>query len=400
MDSPARGGRKHEAHRCGARTTASGFPVRRAAGRSPLRGRRNRPEAGLARGSGALAGRPTAPREGGSALDATALHRQLIVIDGCSWTLDGWTEKLAASGVTALNLTLAGETTDFHGALGNIETALHHIHGDPDHFLLARTAADIWRAKAAGRVAIVFNFQNGRPIEDSLLHLELFRELGVRNIQLTYNERNFIGDGCLEPSNAGLSLLGRRVVQAMNRLNLLIDLTHVGERTSLEAIDLSEYPCVFSHSNPRRRADNPRNITDEQIVACARRGGVIGACGWGPVCWTGGDAPPTVDDFIGHVEYLVDLAGVDHVAVATDSSSSTRIEHILQHAAEINAAYPTVTGGFVARFGTGVEHRYPVSLANLSAVTANLLARGWEPADVGKVMGGNFRRVWEQVWGA
>jgi membrane dipeptidase len=332
-------------------------------------------------------------------MDAATVHARALVVDGCSWTLDGWTDKLAQSGATALNLTATGTGEDFAGAVRQMERVRQVIAGDPGRLLLAGCAADVRRAKAEGKVAVVLNFQNGRPVEDRLQHLETLRALGLRSLQLTYNERNFIGDGCLEPANAGLSLFGRAVVREMNRLGLLVDLTHVGERTSLEALELSDRPCVFSHSNPRRRADNPRNITDEQIRRCAAGGGVIGVCGWGPICWTGGAEAPGVDQFVGHVEYLAELVGIDHVGVATDSTTSTRLAHIVEHATEVNAAYPTVTGAFLARFGTGLDHRYPVSITHLPQVTARLLARGFREADVAKVMGGNFLRVWEAVWG-
>lgn len=333
-------------------------------------------------------------------MDAAAAHRRATVVDGCSWTFDGWTEKLAQSGATVLNLTLADAADGFEDAVRKIERVRSLIARDPDRFLLARTVRDIRRAKAEGKVALVLNFQNGRPIEDRLQHLEIFHEIGLRNMQLTYNERNFIGDGCLEPANSGLSAFGRRVVKEMNRLGMVIDLTHVGERTTLEAMDLSERPCVFSHSNPRRRADSPRNISDDQMRRCAERGGVIGVCGWGPICWTGGDEPPGIEQFVGHIAYIADLVGIDHVGVATDSTSSMRMAHIVEHATEVNAAYPTVTGRFVERFGTGLETRYPVSITHLPQVTARLLAGGLSESEVAGVMGGNFLRVWEQVWGS
>jgi membrane dipeptidase len=333
-------------------------------------------------------------------MNETDADAGLIIVEGCTWTFDGWTEKIAQSGVTALNLTLVGGTEGFAEALREFEHALSVIRADPDHFLLACSVADIRRAKAEHKTSIVFNFQNGRSVEDRLEHLLLFHELGLRSMQLTYNERNFIGDGCLEPANAGLSLFGRRVVTEMNRLGILIDLTHVGERTTLEAIERSEHPCVFSHSNPRRRAPNLRNITDEQIRACARRDGVIGLSPWGPICWTGGDNPPTMDDLIAHIEYVANLVGIDHAGIGTDSTTSTRLDHIAAHATEINTAYAAVTGTYVGRFGTGLQERYPVAAEDLPKVATRLRERGFSAVDTAKVMGGNFLRVWETVWGA
>lgn len=331
--------------------------------------------------------------------EAREVHRGLVVVDGCSTGFHGWNERIEHSGVTALNITLAAVDGDFLTACKNVENALAILERERDRFTLARSVADIRRAKVEGKVAIVFNFQNGHPIEGSLNKLLLFRELGLRNMQITYNERNFIGDGCGEPANSGLSLFGREVVKAMNRWGLAIDLSHVGERTSLEAIELSEQPCIFSHSNPRARADHPRNLTDEQMERCSDRGGVIGVCGWGPICWTGGDKPPDLADLLGHVQYIADLVGVDHVAVGTDSQSTADLAYIRGHADRVNAGYPGSTGPYLAKFGNALERRYPVAIDHLPEVTAGLLERGWSRDDAAKVLGGNLLRVWERVWG-
>jgi membrane dipeptidase len=331
---------------------------------------------------------------------AQTLHRQLVVVDGSSTGFHGWNERLERSGATAINITLAAGGTDFLTACRNIEAALKVIDDNQEHLFLARSVADIRRAKRESKLAVVFNFQNGQPIESSLTKLLLFRELGVRNIQITYNERNFIGDGCTEPSNAGLSTFGREVVKAMNRWGMCIDLSHVGERTSLEAIDVSEHPCVFTHNNPRARADNLRNATDEQIKRCAEKGGVIGVCGWGPMVWTGGDAAPSVDDLVGHIQYIADLVGVDHVGIGTDSQSTTDLTYIRGHAERVNGTSPLTTSAFLAKFGNGLEFRYPAAIDHLPEVTDKLLARGWSRTDIEKVMGENLLRVWEQVWGS
>jgi membrane dipeptidase len=329
----------------------------------------------------------------------SSLHERLIVIDGCSHSFAGWTEKLATSGATALNLTMAGAAEDFLGALEKIENTLQHIRRDAERLQLARTTDDITRAKQENRSAIVLNFQNGRPLSDRLGHLELFWELGVRNIQLTYNERNFIGDGCLEPTDAGLSRFGKEVIRRMNELGMVIDLSHAGERTSLEAIALSQQPTTFSHSNPRKRADNPRNITDEQIKACAAGGGVIGICGFGALCWTGGPTPPTVDDLIDHMEYVANLVGVDHVGIASDSTTVMSTDHMRAHASRIDAAYPTVMQSYIDMFGHDLSYRYPVPVQSLPQVTERLTERRWENADIEKVMGGNVLQLWQRVWG-
>lgn len=327
------------------------------------------------------------------------MQRPMTFVDGCSWTFDGFTDKLDAGRVSALNLTVAGAREGFHGALERIQGVVRKINDDPARLRLARTVPDIEAATAAGAVAVVLNFQNGAPLERDLHRLDLFHALGVRNVQLTYNERNAIGDGCLEPSDAGLSRFGRAVVRHMGALGMLVDLSHAGRRTSLETLALSERPCVFSHANPRALIDNPRNIDDEQIRACAEGGGVVGACAWGPILWRGGEQPPGLDDLLDVAEYLAERIGVDHVGIATDSTTSMREDHIGDHAREVNEAYPEVTAPFVARFGGTPRHRYPVPVERLPAVADGLAARGWQPADVAKVVGGNFLRVWRDVWG-
>lgn len=326
------------------------------------------------------------------------MHQGMALVDGCSWTFDGYTDKLERSRVSALNLTVASATEGFAAAVARIQDVLVAIDRDPARLRLARSVDDIDAAGAHGQTAIVLNFQNAQPVERDLGHLHLFRALGVRNVQLTYNERNFVGDGCLEPSDAGLSRFGRQVVSTMNELGMVVDLSHAGRRTSLEALRASAAPCVFSHANPAARAPSPRNLTDEQIRACAHGGGVIGACAWGPILWTGGDDPPGLDDLLDHVEYLAEVAGIDHVGIGTDSTSSMRDDHIAAHAREVNAAYPEVTDGFVARFGGTPTHRYPVPVHDLPKVADGLTTRGWSRDDTAKVVGGNFLRVWRQVW--
>ncbi|MGH6880051.1 MAG: dipeptidase [Hypericibacter sp.] len=333
-----------------------------------------------------------------STSSATNIHAGAVVIDCCSGGFQGWSSKIEQSGATALVIGLASGWADHAVATKNFENALLEIERDRKHFTLARAVADIRKAKADGKVAIVFNFQNGQPIEGSLNRLLVFRELGLRNMQLTYNERNFIGDGCLEPANSGLSKFGREVVKAMNRWGIGIDLSHVGERTALEAMTLSEKPCIFSHSNPKARANSPRNATDEQIKLLAEGGGVIGINGWGPMLWTGSEHPPTVEDFVDHIEYVAELVGVDHVGIATDARSTDNMAAILEHARHMNETYPGYTKPYLDKFGNSVERRYPVSLEHFPLVTETLLGRGWTAPDIHKVMGGNFMRVWEQVW--
>lgn len=322
----------------------------------------------------------------------------MTIIDNCAWEFDGWNDRLATSGLSAFNLTVASKHEDFHGAVANIERTRALVARHADHVAFVLEPDDLARHQRDGRVGIVLHFQNARPLGDDPERLDTFRALGVRIVQLTYNERNFVGDGCLEPGNAGLSRFGRRLVREMNRRGLTIDLTHVGERSSLEAIDLSARPCVFTHANPRARADNPRNISDAQIRACAERGGVIGVCGWGPISWTGSAEPPGLDDIADHLDHIAELVGPDHVAVATDAPVTDNLAEITAHFGDINRAYPEVTEAFVTAFGNTLEHRYPLPLGSLPQLARHLAARGWSDSDVEKAMGANMVRIWRETW--
>lgn len=263
---------------------------------------------------------------------------------------------------------------------------------------LATSVADIRRFKTEGRVGLIFGCQNARILEENLDLVEVYHRIGVRVNQLTYNERNFIGDGCVEPTNAGLSRFGRRVVAEMNRVGIQIDLTHVGERSSLEALELSEKPCIFSHSNPRRRAENVRNLTDEQIKLCAERGGVIGVSSWPAICWTGGPMPPTLEDLVGHVEYLADLVGADHISVGTDSEA-TPGAYPQELKNSLTASYGPVIGRFRAAFPEGPRTKGFESMEDLPNLTHALLNRGWSVENVRKVLGENLLRAYGTSWG-
>ena len=227
--------------------------------------------------------------------------------------------------------------------------------------------------------------------------VEVFRRLGTRVLQLSYNERNLLADGCAEPTNAGLSRFGKAVVHELNRTGIVIDLTHVGERSSLEAIEASTKPCIFSHSNPRTRVDNQRNISDAQIDACAEAGGVIGLCPWAIACWTGGPTPPNLGDFLDHLEYVADRVGRDHVALGTDSEATPgAFPPGLREA--YRAMYPEVYDVFLTTFPSDPKTSGFETMEDLPNVTDGLLRRGWPEADVRKVLGENLLRVYAASW--
>jgi membrane dipeptidase len=327
--------------------------------------------------------------------EGETLHRESIVIDGTSFFCRD-AGRLLNAGVTAINTTTAWPDDDFELAAWRIEEYYALVRRDASLAIVER-ADDIPRLKREGRVGIIVAFQNARPIGSRLERVETLWRLGVRTIQLTYNTRNFLGDGVFETHDAGLSAFGREAVRELNRVGIVVDLSHGGRRSTLDAIDVSEAPCVFTHSNPHALVPVARNITDEQIRAVAAKGGVVGCSTFPPLVWKGGD-PPTLDDFIDCIDYVVNLVGIDHVSIGTDSEA-TKGAYPPELRASLRRLYSATTGGFHARFPQG----QPVvgleeGLGDWPNITRRLLERGYSRDDVQKIVGGNLLRVFRQVW--
>lgn len=329
--------------------------------------------------------------------ETESVFRDAIVIDGCSFFATEWTKRQEISGVTALQMTVPMPWFSARDTFDSIHKHVALTEREP-RFTIIKTTDDIRAAKAAGNVGFILGAQNAQYFEYDAAFVADFFAVGVRVTQLTYNERNLLGDGCLEPSNVGLSTFGKRIVSEMNRVGMQIDLSHVGERTSLDAIDHSTKPCIISHSNPRARVDNPRNISDELMKACAAAGGVVGMTSYAPMVWMG-DVPPTIDDVIGHIEYAVDVIGIDHVSFGTDSEvtpgtypafvTNRLAADYPDTAASLKAAHPDVqqTAGFE-------------SMESFPHLASALADRGWRADDLKKLLGENLMRVYKENWGA
>lgn len=327
---------------------------------------------------------------------ARKLHREAIIIDNVSFFCEGYSDYLAGAGVTALNITVPDIQDDEAGALRNIASYYRVIRDDPK-MMLIETADDILRAKREGRCGIIIGFQNARPLNYDVTMVELFYRMGTRIVQLTYNDRNFAADGCDTDSDAGLSREGRELIREMNRVGMLLDLSHVGERSALDALEATEQPPVFTHSNPRSRCPVPRNITDEMIRMTAEKRGVIGLTPYAPMNWTGGDVPPTMDDFLDNIEYVIDLVGIDHVAVGTDSEATVGA-YPREVIRRLGARFSKSTGYFKQRFPAAGKIEGFASMADFPVFTQALLDRGLDEESVRKILGLNMVRVFREVW--
>jgi membrane dipeptidase len=323
--------------------------------------------------------------------DAARLHAESIIIDGlnASYFFDPRVlERLHRGGVTAVNATIAAwhtpaETLAMIAALGKLTEA------HADIVMPVRTVADIAAAKVSRRVGLIMGFQDTAPIGDDLGLLATYHALGVRVVQLTYNSANRVGAGCQAPDDGGLTPFGREVVREMNRLGILVDVSHCGPRTTLDAVAVSEKPIAITHSNTRRFFDHPRNKSDEAIRALVARGGIIGAVAFGGLLTR--RLPATLADYIAAIDDLVALTGIDHVGLGPDFMEEMPAEVAAQ---ALKGLPPAILQQFQALPPTqGFE-----SVAALPNVTAALLAHGYPPEDMRKIMGGNWLRLYAEVW--
>ena len=241
-----------------------------------------------------------------------------LVFDGLQ--ISNWDrntlEEVRRGGVHGINATCAVWEGTLE-TIRNIGDWLVLQNDSPDLARLVTSASEIREAAADGVVGVVLGFQNTSPFEQDYSAVEIFHKLGVRIAQLTYNIQNYVGGSCYDPDDSGLTRFGGRIVEEMNRVGMLVDLSHVGNRTSLDAIHHSIKPVSITHANPLWFSDTPRNKPDEVMQAVVDRGGVVGACLYPNVI---GGAETTREAFCDMVIRLVDQLGPDHVAIGSDSA--------------------------------------------------------------------------------
>lgn len=257
-----------------------------------------------------------------------------------------------------------------------------------DRYLLAGTVEDVKRAKREGKLAIAFDLEGSVMLEDDLCMLGLFRDLGVRQIHLAYNRNNSIASGCHD-QDRGLTALGRAAVKEINRVGMLMDCSHTGRRTSLEIMEISKKPVIFSHSNPLALREHVRNITDEQIDKCAATGGVIGICGIGPFL---GNNDIRTETVIRHIDYVAQRVGARHIGLGLDYVFHPEIDDLPAHESP-DKWWPRALG-----YGSTGGAMQIVPPEQLPEIAEGLVKHGYADADIAGILGGNFLRAAEQTW--
>jgi len=332
------------------------------------------------------------------------LYKNAVIIDSLCSPID-LTPPLKAddltavrqSGMTAVNCTVS--QNNFEDTVDNISGFEDLIDQHPEMFLIVRRHSDIARAKRENKVGIMFGFQYTSFLEQDPERIDIFRRLGVRIMQITYNNRSIFGDGCLEPGNAGLSKAGIAAIKKMNDQGVAVDLSHSGYRTTSEGIAESKKPVLISHAGCAAVYAHPRNKPDEILKSLADHGGYLGVYLMPYV--VASPTVPTREHVLDHIVHAINVCGADHVGIGSDGAIQKTVLTAEQKAAfDKDIARRKQLG-----IGAPGEDRYPYvpdlnGPNHMEVIAAELAKRGQPSSVVEKVLGASFNRVIGEIWGS
>lgn len=290
------------------------------------------------------------------------------------------------AGFTFVSTTTEDFPPTFDGVTACIDRFKKVVEAESSWLMLGSSVAEIEAGRQQGRLVVGFNIQDTTQLETDLSRVEALHAIGVRHMVLAYNTRNWVADGCAEPANAGLSLFGRQVVREMNRVGIIVDCSHTGRRSSLEAIEMSNRTSIFSHSGAYSVCAHIRNIHDDQIRACATTGGVVGVVGIGAFI---GDAEAKAESVFRHIDHIVNLVGPAHVGLGTDYVKDMPSVWAAIRAAK-DESWPDPTGTQLYEGGCF----QPEQLVELVQI---MLTHGYPRDAIRGILGENFRRVYASV---
>lgn len=327
-------------------------------------------------------------------IKSAQLHHDALIIDGTAliYTLESrFARSLIAAGVSAALVTVfvgveTGQGNHTGLAMRAIDGALRRIERPDSELQLVNTVDDIHRARDAHKLGVILAFQNATPFADSLDLVRVFHGLGIRCVQLTYNQRNLAADGCLEPKGGGLSLFGVELLHAMQEIGIAVDLSHVGDASVEHAIEVAHKPLAFTHANARVLCDNPRNKLDRHIVDLTGKGGVIGLNAF-PAFLRNDGSRPSIDDLLDQADYLLKLAGPKAVSLGLDfieGWGEKEKVNLRAHADAFGTSYD---------FPTGLD-----GVAQLPNLTRGLVSRGHDDEVVKGILGNNLLAFLTRAW--
>ena len=323
----------------------------------------------------------------------------MIVIDGPQYANFDRTifQQMRTGGVDCVHVTICywEQTVE---TLRNIAAWNRLFAQNADLIRPVQSAADLHSAKAEGRTGIVFGFQNCTPLEGNLDFVEIFHQLGVRFMQLTYNNQSLLASGCYEAEDSGITRFGKEVIKEMNRVGMAIDMSHSGQRSTLEAIEISQRPITISHANPIFFHNVVRNKSQVVLKALAEKGGILGFSLYPFHLKNGSDC--TLTEFCGMIAQTVDLMGIDHVALGSDlcQNQPPSVLHWMRN------GYWT-RGGEHGE-GSTIDATWPAPLswfqsnADFPNLIQGLQDQGFANEEVAKIMGGNWLRFYEESFGS
>ena len=300
-------------------------------------------------------------------------------------------ERYRAQGVHYVSINVGMDMNPLSQILPVIASFRARLAAEPERYVLPQTVSDIEAARTQGSLAVGFDLEGALPLLEQPDMVALFRDLGVRQIHFAYNRNNAVAGGCHDNPQA-LSRLGQRMVAAMNQAGVIMDCAHTGHRSSLDIMANSRHPVVFSHANPRALVDHGRNISDEQIRACAATGGVVCVSGVSPFL---GVDQPGADDVARHVAYIAQLVGPQHVGLGLDIGfSQAGLNDDPPPPFDADHWWPASAG-----YGQGIRGIRYTPVETWTHLPAALRAQGMSPQEIAGVMGENMARVARQVWG-
>jgi membrane dipeptidase len=320
-------------------------------------------------------------------------QKDILLIDGL--IVSKWHrpifEDMHKAGISAANCTVS-IWEDFQKTIDNVVRMKQQIRENADLLRLVRSTSDIRAAKKDNKVGVILGFQNAHAFEDNLGYIEAFCDMGVRIVQLTYNTQNLIGTGCYE-RDAGLSGYGQEVVEEMNRVGIVVDLSHVGAKTAKEAIEASEKPVCYSHCLPLGLKEHPRNKSDDDLRFIASKGGFVGVTAYPPFMKATSNA--TVDDYVIAIDYVINLIGEDAVGIGTDFSTG-QPDEFRDRISLDKGRHRRLTN-----LKSETDLIAPIGLADISAMPNLFVAMekaGWGETRIAKVLGGNWLNFFDAVW--
>ncbi len=326
-----------------------------------------------------------------------AMFDRSIVIDSLAvahrWDDDEWA-AVRESGYAAIQTSLSNRNLDV--ALDDLMEWRTRFQEQDDRYFLVTRVDQIRQAKREGRLGVILGFQNATMIGRDIENLDVLYALGTRNIQLTYNSRNLLGDGCTERTNAGLSDFGVAVVERMGELGIMVDLSHCGEQTSADGIRFSRRPPAFTHTMCKALYEHPRAKSDELLRAMADKGGVTGIAALGYFIGPNLGTETTFENYIDHVDHAVNVAGIEHVALCTDY----QIRGISVWATRETWYEPRLRS-----FKPSYKVQWPPWIPELDEprrfrnVAHGLARRGYKADDIEKILGLNWVRCFGANFG-